>query len=183
MITYTAPHWPYQAPQDKIAKYNGVYDNGPEELRQKRLQSAKNLGLIDTNIIPHPIKTIRKSWDELTLLEKLKEIKIMQTYAAMVEILDENIGRLIDHLNSIDELNNTFILFMSDNGAEGMLMEALPLTNQRINKFIDEYYDNSLSNIGNKIHSLIMVINGLKQQLLLMQCIKCGLLKEQLYVH
>ena len=35
MITYTAPHWPYQAPQDKIAKYNGVYDNGPEELRQK----------------------------------------------------------------------------------------------------------------------------------------------------
>lgn len=150
MITYTAPHWPYQAPQDKIAKYNGVYDNGPEELRQKRLQSAKNLGLIDTNIIPHPIKTIRKSWDELTLLEKLKEIKIMQTYAAMVEILDENIGRLIDHLNSIDELNNTFILFMSDNGAEGMLMEALPLTNQRINKFIDEYYDNSLSNIGNK---------------------------------
>ena len=35
MITYTAPHWPYQAPQDKIAKYNRVYDNGPEELRQK----------------------------------------------------------------------------------------------------------------------------------------------------
>lgn len=150
---------------------------------KKDYNLPKNLGLIDTNIIPHPIKTIRKSWDELTLLEKLKEIKIMQTYAAMVEILDENIGRLIDHLNSIDELNNTFILFMSDNGAEGMLMEALPLTNQKLinssmNIMIIVYLILVI-----KIHLLIMVINGLKQQLLLMQCIKCGLLKEQLYVH
>ncbi|CAX42760.1 arylsulfatase, putative [Candida dubliniensis CD36] len=150
MITYTAPHWPYQAPQDKISKYDGIYNNGPEELRRSRLKSAIKLGLIDEKIIPHPIKTIRKTWDELTLLEKSKEIKIMQTYAAMVEILDENIGRLINYLKSINQFNNTFILFMSDNGAEGMLMESLPLTNQRINKFINQYYDNSLSNIGNK---------------------------------
>ncbi|RLV90070.1 Arylsulfatase [Spathaspora sp. JA1] len=149
-LTYTAPHWPYQAPQDRIAKYQGIYDNGPEELRRARLAQARKLGIIDTNVVPHPIKTIRKTWSELTDKEKQVESKIMATYAAMVEILDEQIGRVIDHLRGKEELDNTFILFMSDNGAEGMLMEALPLTNQRINNFITNYYDNSLENIGNK---------------------------------
>lgn len=148
LLTYTAPHWPYQAPQERIAKYDGVYDNGPEELRRRRLSQAIKLGLIDENIIPHPIKTIRKRWDELTDKEKEIERKIVQTYAAMVEILDENVGKILDHLESKGELENTFILFMSDNGAEGMFMEALPLSNQRITGFINKYYDNSLENIG-----------------------------------
>ena len=148
LLTYTAPHWPYQAPQERIAKYDGVYDNGPEELRRRRLSQAIKLGLIDENIIPHPIKTIRKRWDELTDKEKEIERKIVQTYAAMVEILDENVGKILDHLESKGELENTFILFMSDNGAEGMFMEALPLSNQRITGFINKYYDNSLDNIG-----------------------------------
>ena len=147
-LTYTAPHWPYQAPQERIAKYKGVYDNGPETLRKKRLQRALELGIIEENIKPHPIHTIRKEWKDLTDEEKAIETKIVQTYAAMVEILDENIGRIIDHLEAKKELDNTFILFMSDNGAEGMLMEALPLTNQRITGFVNKYYDNSLDNIG-----------------------------------
>ncbi|KAI5960456.1 uncharacterized protein KGF55_004749 [Candida pseudojiufengensis] len=148
-LTYTAPHWPYQAPQDRIAKYDGVYNSGPEELRRKRLAKALKLGIIDENVKPHPITTIRKDWKDLTPEEQAIEIKIVQTYAAMVEILDEQIGRIIDHLETKGELDNTFILFMSDNGAEGMIMEALPLSNQRITSFVDNYYDNSLENIGN----------------------------------
>ncbi|KAI3405612.1 hypothetical protein KGF56_001630 [Candida oxycetoniae] len=149
LLTYTAPHWPYQAPQERIAKYKGIYDLGPEDLRKKRLQRALDLGIIGENVKPHPITTLRKDWKDLTPEEKEIELKIVQTYAAMVEILDENIGRIIDHLKAKDELDNTFILFMSDNGAEGMIMEALPLSNQRITSFVDEFYDNSLENIGN----------------------------------
>ena len=148
-VTYTAPHWPYQAPQERIAKYKGVYDSGPEELRRKRLARALKLGIIEKDIKPHPITTIRKDWKDLTEEEKAVETKIVQTYAAMVEILDEEIGRLIDHLKKKNELDNTFILFMSDNGAEGMIMEALPLTNKRIQSFVEKYYDNSFENIGN----------------------------------
>ncbi|RCK57311.1 Arylsulfatase [Candida viswanathii] len=148
LLTYTAPHWPYQAPQERIAKYKGVYEKGPEDLRRKRLAQAVKLGLIDENVIPHPIKTVRKRWDELTEEEKAIEQKIVETYAAMVEILDENVGRVLDRLKEKGELENTFVLFMSDNGAEGMLLEALPLAHQRVNDVIQKYYDNSLENIG-----------------------------------
>lgn len=148
-ITYTAPHWPYQAPQERIAKYKGVYDLGPEVLRKQRLAKALELGIIDKRVNPHPIKTIRKQWKDLSEEEKLKETKIVETYAAMVEILDEQIGRLVDHLKKTGQLDNTFILFMSDNGADGQMMEALPLANQKIHTFVEKYYDNSLNNIGN----------------------------------
>lgn len=67
----------------------------------------------------------------------------------MVEMLDEQIGRLVDHLQKSDQLDNTFILVMSDNGADGQMMEALPLATQKIHTFVDKYYDNSLENIGN----------------------------------
>ncbi|KAK6455700.1 uncharacterized protein RJT20DRAFT_119696 [Scheffersomyces xylosifermentans] len=150
LLTYTAPHWPYQAPEDRIAKYKGKYDGGPEELRRQRLASAAKAGIIPEGVVPHPIKTIRKRWTELTDHERKVESRIMETYAAMVEILDENIGKVVDHLEETGELDNTFILFMSDNGAEGMLMEALPLTALRINTFIDKYYNNEFNNIGKK---------------------------------
>lgn len=149
-LTYTAPHWPYQAPDDIIAKYKGIYDDGPEELRRRRLAGAEKLGLIPDGVEPHPMTTIRKRWRDLTKEEKEIQSKIMETYAAMVEILDENIGRVLDHLESSGDLKNTFILFMSDNGAEGMFMEALPLSIQRISGFVDKYYNNSLENIGKK---------------------------------
>ncbi|KAK6201125.1 uncharacterized protein RJT21DRAFT_31851 [Scheffersomyces amazonensis] len=148
LLTYTAPHWPYQAPPEIIAKYKGKYNGGPQELRKQRLAAAVRQGIIPEGITPHPIKTVRKTWDELTDHEKEIESRIMETYAAMVEILDYNIGRVLDALEESGELENTFIVFMSDNGAEGMLMEALPLTNLRFNTFIEKYYNNSLENIG-----------------------------------
>lgn len=149
-LTYTAPHWPYQAPPERIAKYKGKYDAGPENLRRQRLTNAAKLGIINEDVIPHPIKTMRKFWTELTDKERAIESKIMETYAAMVEILDENIGKLIDQLKESGELDNTLILFMSDNGAEGMLMEALPLASANFNKIIENHYDNSFDNIGKR---------------------------------
>lgn len=149
-LTYTAPHWPYQAPDEIIEKYKGVYDDGPEELRRSRLKAAAKLGIIPDGVEPHPIKTLKKRWKDLLKDEKESQSKIMQTYAAMVEILDTNIGKILDNLEKSGELENTFILFMSDNGAEGMFLEALPLSIQRISGFVDKYYDNSIENIGKK---------------------------------
>lgn len=148
-LTYTAPHWPYQAPEETIKKYKGVYDNGPKHLRSERLARALKLGIIPEGIVPHQVETQReKAWEDLTVHEKQIESRIMETYAAMVDVLDQNIGRLITHLESTEELDNTFILFMSDNGAEGMLMEALPLSNENFKINLEKNYDNSLQNIG-----------------------------------
>lgn len=146
-LTYTAPHWPYQAPPEIVAKYKGKYNGGPEELRRARLAGAAKAGVIPPGT-PHPLTTLRKRWLELLEAEKEVEARIMETYAAMVEVLDENIGRFLDRLEEKGELDNTMVLFMSDNGAEGMLMEALPLAIGRINLFVDKYYDNSFDNIG-----------------------------------
>lgn len=65
-----------------------------------------------------------------------------------MQSIDDNVGRVIDHLKNIGELDNTFIMFMSDNGAEGAAYEAYPLVKGPLLEHIREYYDNSLENIG-----------------------------------
>ena len=72
----------------------------------------------------------------------------MEDYAGMVERMDWNVGRVIAHLTRTGDLANTFILFMSDNGAEGALLEAARRFGPNLREFIDEHYDNSLDNIG-----------------------------------
>jgi len=73
----------------------------------------------------------------------------MEVYAAMVQNMDTHIGRVLSYLRSTGEFDDTVILFMSDNGAEGLLMEAYPVIAGNIFDHIDKYYDNSLDNIGN----------------------------------
>lgn len=150
-LTYTAPHWPFQAPPEVIAKYKGVYSDGPAKLREKRLAKAITLGIVPEGIEPHKVMTQRKKpWAELSADEQALEARIMETYAAMVEVLDTNVGRVISALEKRDELDNTFILFMSDNGAEGMMMEALPLSNGNFKRNIELHYNNELGNVGKK---------------------------------
>ncbi|KAF3481703.1 arylsulfatase [Arthroderma uncinatum] len=153
-LPYSAPHWPLQAPSEDIADYRGVYDEGPEVLRQKRLQKLEELGLIPDGTVPHDVvamgkRTLSKYWSELTPDERRFSSRCMEVYAAMVQCMDTQIGRVLDHLRQSGEMDNTFVLFMSDNGAEGMLLEALPLIEHDIYDHIDQYYDNSVENVGN----------------------------------
>ena len=100
---------------------------------------------------PHKVETQRdKGWKDLTSEEKQIESRVMEVYAAMVETMDKNIGRILDKIKELDEEENTFILFMSDNGAEGMMMEALATTAERFQYFVSKYYKNNLENIGKK---------------------------------
>ena len=116
---YTAPHWPLQAPQEYIDKYEGVYEGGYDAIRNQRIERMRATGLIKAGQVPAPQHPEWPSWEELTDEQKKLEVRRMQLFAAMVDALDENIGRLIQYLKDAGEYDNTFILFFSDNGAEG----------------------------------------------------------------
>ena len=118
---YTAPHWPIQAPKALIDKYEPVYSGGYDPIRARRMARLEALGLIES--APASASTghgaVSKAWRDLSPAERARERKLMQVYAAMVESLDENIGRLITYLRDSGQIDNTVIIFMSDNGPEG----------------------------------------------------------------
>lgn len=150
-LPFTAPHWPLQADQKTISKYSGRYDDGPRALRERRLRALIERGLVPADVEPAPmVGQVEREWDEMDAAEKTESARRMETYAAMVDLLDVHIKRVLDYLELTEELDNTFVLFMSDNGAEGKLLEALPvMAGTPLVQVIKKYYDNSLGNIGN----------------------------------
>ncbi|OCK75281.1 alkaline phosphatase-like protein [Lepidopterella palustris CBS 459.81] len=97
----------YLTPGDDIASYRGRYDQGPEHLRQERIPALKRKGLVPKHSVPHDVVAKSSSWT-------------IETYAGMVQRMDTQVGRELPRLMDIKELDNTFALFMSDNGAEGL---------------------------------------------------------------
>ena len=114
---YTSPHWPLQVDEKYWKKYEGRYDDGYEKLKERRLESLKNAGMIPKDAVLPPNHEKVIPWDSLSMDEKKKESRKMELYAGMVDNLDYNIGRIIQHLKDIGEFENTLIVFMSDNGA------------------------------------------------------------------
>ncbi|MDG1713846.1 MAG: arylsulfatase [Woeseiaceae bacterium] len=139
---YSAPHWPLQAPDKFIEKYKGKYDSGYGEIRRLRLEKLNKLGLI--NIPKAPISELWPQWNELDLKTQNKEAKRMEVYAGMVEALDYHIGRMITYLKDANLFDNTIIIFMSDNGAEGNDPSVI-LENA---SWIPANFDNSIKNMG-----------------------------------
>ena len=149
-LPFTAPHWPLQAPPEYVAHYKGVYDEGPDALRWKRLQRLKELGMISEHVEPHPVVADEvKKWEEFTPEEKAKSCRAMEVFAGMVECIDANVGKVVDYLEATGELDNTFVCFMSDNGAEGAAYEAYPIVQGSMIQHLQKYYNNSLENLGN----------------------------------
>lgn len=130
-LAYAAPHWPLQAPQKDINKHAGKYDDGPKALRHRRLEALKERCLVPKDVRSTlMIGKMAREWAEMDAAEKRHSTRRMETYAAMVNLLDQNISR-IKYPEQICELDSTFILFMSDNGAERRLLEALPIMQKR----------------------------------------------------
>lgn len=147
VLSYTAPHWPLHAPDEWIDKYKGRYAEGYEALRQERLKRMQELGIVPAGIQPNlPMQGGLPSWDELTDEQRQREARSMEIYAAMVDNMDHHIGRLLDYLRKTGELDNTFILFMSDNGADGNSPIDLPGNRE----WMARDFDNSLENMGRK---------------------------------
>lgn len=145
-MAYTAPHWPLQAPAADIAKQKGRYDAGWDDVRAKRLERQRTLGLIAEPASAAPRPASVPAWETLSDDAREHESRVMEIYAAMVENLDRNVGRLLDALDERGRLDDTIIVFMSDNGAEAMRPErsALPA----LSEWIAKNFDNRLENLG-----------------------------------
>jgi arylsulfatase len=115
-LAYTAPHFPLQAWPSDIAKYEGIYDDGYLPIREARYKRMIEMGLIDPEKNPLP-EWDGKDWDAHEDLERRKEIRRMEIYAAMMDRVDQNIGRILNKLRAQGKLENTLIMFASDNGA------------------------------------------------------------------
>ncbi|CAF4202279.1 unnamed protein product, partial [Rotaria sp. Silwood2] len=146
-LPFTAPHWPLQAPADVIVKYKGLYSSGPFALRKARLENQQRLGLLPLNISLPPDDTDEEGWNQLTHDEKAYSAKTMEIFAAMVERVDYAVGRVVNYLKESKQFENTFILFMSDNGASGNTLTNVPISSP---SQPGKYFNNNYENIGNK---------------------------------
>jgi arylsulfatase len=124
-LAYTAAHWPMHALERDIAKYKGKFDAGYEPIRQARLQRMKALGLIDPQWkVPPPAG----NWAEVE--DRVWESRCMEVYAAMIDNMDQGIGRIVAQLKESGRLENTLIFFLQDNGGCAELMGRSVPTDQ-----------------------------------------------------
>jgi len=149
-LTYTAPHWPIQAPDANIARVKGRYDVGYDVIAQRRFATLKRLGLTTQNATQPPRPPGIRAWAELNDEEKARSARTFEAYAAAVESLDDNVGRLVGHLRASGQLDNTFVFFLADNGAEGndISLDPNPGGTEAFNEWLATNFDNSLENIG-----------------------------------
>ena len=110
-VAYTAAHWPMHALPEDIAKYEGKYDGGYSPTRAERITRLKEMGLLPDRWEPAPQVG---DWDKVELKEW--EAACMEVYAAMVDNMDQGIGRIVSALKETDQYENTLILFLQDNG-------------------------------------------------------------------
>jgi arylsulfatase len=143
-LSYTAPHDPLHAPKEYIEKYKGKFDEGWDDLRERRLKRLKALGIVPKSATAFPRLPNVKAWNDLSAEERRHAARDMEVYAAMIDYMDEQIARIIDHLKRSGEYDNTLILFFSDNGANGALPTAYP---GQTDEYL-ESFDNSLENRG-----------------------------------
>lgn len=114
-LAFNAPHDPLMAWPSDIEKYKGWYDKGYEAVRKARYQKQLQIGLINEKyILSEPSYT---PWESLDENKRAEEAVKMEVYAAMIDRMDQNIGRLLDKLRETGKDKNTLILFVSDNGA------------------------------------------------------------------
>lgn len=145
-LAFTAPHWPLQARPETIAKYRGVYDAGPDAIVTARMKRMAAAGLIDGAMRTRALGQ-QQWWDSLSADERAHEARKMEVYAAMVEDMDSAIGRVMAQLRADGRLDNTLVLFMSDNGPEGLVFDRI-IDPMRPTEPLDFHVDNSTANMG-----------------------------------
>ena len=148
-LAFTAPHWPLQAPKDLIEKYKGRYDAGPAALRAERIEKMKALGLLDDAALAADLIELG-NWDAMPEAQRAHSARTMEIYAAMVDSVDQNVGKVLDHLKATGQYDNTIIIFMSDNGAEGIPQR--PLTGRTSNSTNPEFKEQVLASL--KVNNL-----------------------------
>lgn len=120
-FAHGAPHFPLKAPADVIAKYRGKYKNGWDKLREARHAKQIELGIVDPKWPLSPRPADVPAWDSLSAEDQDRYDNMMAIYAAMLDCIDQSVGRMIAGLKERGMFDNTLIFFLSDNGgnAEG----------------------------------------------------------------
>ena len=116
-VAFNAPHAPLHALPEDYAKYKGRYDQGWDVVRAARVAKQKRMGLLPADLKASPRPEHIPAWDTMAPWRQAYEANRMSTLAAMIHCIDRNVGRLVQDLRSHNELDNTLILFVSDNGA------------------------------------------------------------------
>lgn len=121
-VAFTAPHWPLHAPAEDIAKYRGRFDAGWDVLRERRMARLRALGLVDDSAVLSDRDPSGPAWQDAP--HKEWQARRMEVYAAQIDRLDQGVGRIVDALRATGRLDDTLLIFLSDNGASD---ETLPL--------------------------------------------------------
>ncbi|MCW3806538.1 arylsulfatase [Plebeiibacterium marinum] len=114
-VAHTAPHWPLHALPEDIEKYKDTYKCGWDEIRKNRYQRMVEMGLVDQETYPLPENSSGKKWDDCD--NKEYEAACMSVHAAMIDHVDQGVGKLIQKLKETNQYENTLIMVLSDNGA------------------------------------------------------------------
>jgi arylsulfatase A-like enzyme len=128
-VAYTAPHWPLHAHDDDIARYKGRFDKGWDALREERLARLVQSGILDKAWGLSDRDPTQPPWTQARHKEWL--LRCMEVYAAQIDRMDQGIGRIVRELEQSAQLDNTLVIFMSDNGAcaedipEGVTVDEL----------------------------------------------------------
>ncbi len=146
-VPVTAPHWPLQVPEDWLDRYAGRYDEGYDVLRAARVARATELGVVPEGAELVDFEPVAPHWDELSAEQQRNYARAQELYAAMVENLDVNVGRLIEYLEESGQLENTVIVFTSDHGASAGAHGVEPHS-PNVRPAPPDYIDNRFENWG-----------------------------------
>jgi arylsulfatase A-like enzyme len=146
-LSFTAVHDPLHLPDDWLDRYAGQYSMGYNRLRKQRLSRMKKLGIVPDSTKLGPWLQMVPRWDDLSTEQRTAEARRMELYAAMVSNIDFHMGRLIAYLENSGKIDNTLIIFFSDNGANGAEMHMYPETDEA---WVEKNSDNGFSNWGRR---------------------------------
>lgn len=148
-MAFTTAHFPIQAPPELIEKHYAFYlEKGYEGLKQYRYERLKENGLITELADPAASNDLVKKWNDLNQEEKEYQARVFATYAAEIEDQDNRIGQILAYLKESKQLENTMIVYISDNGPEGMESENPNTGNKVFGEWIANNYDTSFEAIG-----------------------------------
>ena len=148
-MAFTTAHFPIQAPPELIEKHYAFYlEHGYEGLKQFRYERLKKNGLISEVADPAQTNDLVRKWNDLSQAEKEYQAKVFATYAAEIEDQDNRIGQMLDYLKESGQLENTLIVYLSDNGPEGLEADNPNTGNKAFGMWIDKNYDTSFAAIG-----------------------------------
>lgn len=129
-LAFTAPHWPLHALPEDIQKYEGKYDAGWEAIRKQRYENMLKQGVIDSTYALSPQAVGVPNWEDVEDQEEWA--RRMTVYAAMVDRMDQGVGRVLDALRSYQAFDNTLIIFLSDNGGSDENITGRNLNNPEV---------------------------------------------------